>query len=114
MNHHVDVKATASKAALEDEKIAALDFEPWTHCDGEWVPPTNEEWCDAVNPTLIAIRMAWLSLYKSKAELREMLDKMDQDNDDGSNLAIEFLDTIFTRASELVHSTRCLSARWRA
>jgi hypothetical protein len=36
-------KANAPKP-MTAEQWAALNFEPWTHKEDEWKPPTDEEW----------------------------------------------------------------------
>jgi hypothetical protein len=34
-----------------------------------WTPPTNEKWSRLANPYLVSVRLAWLTLRKSKDEL---------------------------------------------
>src|SRR5690606_31820705 len=51
------------------ETMAALEFQAWRHQPGEWSPPSNEEWARLANPHLVSVRLAWLSLHKSKDEL---------------------------------------------
>ncbi len=58
---------------------ASMEFEPWEHEPGEWVPPSNQEWAELANPHLISIRMAWITLYKRKSELMDVIDRMDSD-----------------------------------
>ncbi len=65
-----------SPAQDEIESIASLDFQPWTHHDGEWTPPSNAEWTRLANPHLISTRIAWLTLHKSKPELAAMADEL--------------------------------------
>lgn len=63
---------TASQdPALEEtiEDLASFDFAPWPARPGGWQPPTNDEWIALANPHLISVRLAWLTLYKSKEEL---------------------------------------------
>ncbi len=48
--------------------MAALEFTPWRGQEG-WEPLTNEEWTELANPHLISVRLAWLTLHKSKDEL---------------------------------------------
>ena len=64
---------------MTDEELAAMDFEPWQHVPGEWTPPSNVEWSKLANPYLVSVRMAWLTLYKTKAELVEMIEGMDRE-----------------------------------
>ena len=44
-------------------------FEPWKTTDVSWTPPSNEEWARLANPHLISVRLAWLTLQKSKDDL---------------------------------------------
>src|SRR5271168_86066 len=57
------------RAARAEEQTAAAEFEPpWEHSKGEWEPPSNVEYVDSVY-LLPAVRIAWLSLYSTRAEL---------------------------------------------
>lgn len=49
--------------------MAALAFEPGQALSDGWTPPTNAEWAALANPHLISVRLAWLTLHKSKDEL---------------------------------------------
>jgi hypothetical protein len=115
MNEHVNPTHVSPETDLDDEQFAALDFEPWVHSDDEWTPPTNQEWCDAVNPTLIAIRMAWISLYKTKPELVGILNSMDNEIcEDGESLSKQFLECILAasdRVSQINKVLECAVAR---
>ena len=53
------------------EEMATVEFTPWARHDSEWTPPSNEEWTSLANPHLISVRLAWLTLHKSKGELIE-------------------------------------------
>ncbi|MEM1287116.1 MAG: hypothetical protein AAGH60_02065 [Pseudomonadota bacterium] len=64
---------------MTDEEWAAMDFEPWTHADDEWVPPTNVEWAELANPHLVTIRLAWTTMYKTKPELMEIVEGLGED-----------------------------------
>lgn len=82
-----DKKRAASKAAdsanvvmfppkgIEDQVKSMLD-----ELAG-WQPPTNEKWCEMVNPLMPTTRLAWLTALKSKAEMREMVKKLNDDPD---------------------------------
>jgi len=60
------------RASIED--VAAMDFEPWTHQPGEFTPPRDaSEWAALADPHAANLRMAWLSLYKTKPELVEFV-----------------------------------------
>jgi hypothetical protein len=45
---------TTAAPNLSDEQVAAIEFEAWQHVDGEFEPPTNDEWYREVNPTLVS------------------------------------------------------------
>jgi hypothetical protein len=51
------------------EQWAATNFEPWQHAPNEWKPPSNKEWSLLAANLLPYVRVAWMSLYKTKAEL---------------------------------------------
>lgn len=59
--------------------MATLDFGPVSGLAERWSPPTNAEWADLANPHLISVRLAWLTLQKSKADLVAMCDELDDD-----------------------------------
>ncbi|RYG99374.1 MAG: hypothetical protein EON58_04135 [Alphaproteobacteria bacterium] len=61
---------------FEIDAMAQLDFRPLEERDGAWTPPTNDEWSRLANPHLISVRLAWLSLHKSKAELVAMAEQL--------------------------------------
>ncbi len=58
------------------EALAQLDFLPLDHFKGAWTPPTNDEWGRLANPHLISVRLAWLTLHKSKEELVAMAEQL--------------------------------------
>jgi hypothetical protein len=51
------------------EAMAKLDFDRWPPDATDWTPPTNEEWSQLANPHLVSVRLAWVTLHKSKEEL---------------------------------------------
>lgn len=51
------------------DAMAGLDFLPWETDATGWTPPTNAEWAMLANPHLISVRLAWLTVHKSKDEL---------------------------------------------
>jgi len=51
------------------DEMAMLEFTPWAEHDGEWTHPSDEEWSSLADPDLISVRLAWLTLHKSKDEL---------------------------------------------
>ncbi|MBN9241920.1 MAG: hypothetical protein J0I98_03920 [Mesorhizobium sp.] len=78
-NASVPAAGEAVPADMTDEQLAAITFEPWKHEPDEWKPPSNEQWARLANPYLVSVRMAWLTLYKTKPELVEMIQGMDRD-----------------------------------
>jgi hypothetical protein len=54
---------------VDIEAMAQLDFDRWQADATGWTPPTNEEWSRLANPHLVSLRLAWLTLHKSKDEL---------------------------------------------
>lgn len=74
------------------DQMASLNFEPWKHEEGEWTPPSDEEWARLANPYLVTVRIAWLVMHKSKPELIEMLDALEDDA--GHDMKDRFIGTI--------------------
>jgi hypothetical protein len=58
------------------EAMAQLDFRPLDEREGTWTPPTNDEWSSLANPHLISVRLAWLTLHRSKDELVAMAEQL--------------------------------------
>jgi len=56
-----------------------MEFEAWQHAEGEWTPPTNEEWDRISERLLPALRIAWFTMYKSKPELEQISESLDDD-----------------------------------
>jgi hypothetical protein len=56
-----------SHKPMTDKQWAAIEFEPWTHNEDEWKPPTDQEWAD--DARIETVRLAWHLMYKTKAEL---------------------------------------------
>jgi hypothetical protein len=72
--------ATATEAC-SIEQLAALDFQPLGQDSKDaWQPPSNSEWESLANPHLVTLRMAWLTLFKSKPEVVAMIDAMEKEN----------------------------------
>lgn len=63
------MKHSPAPAELDLHEMAAIDFEPLTDLPATWQPPTNLQWSELANPHLISVRLAWLMLQKSKADL---------------------------------------------
>lgn len=66
----------AEQAAIDVEAMAAIDFEPLKDLPSTWQPPTNLQWTELANPHLISVRLAWLTLQKSKGELVDMASEL--------------------------------------
>jgi hypothetical protein len=64
-----------TKQPMTDKQWAAMDFEPWTHNEDEWEPPTDKEWADGIR--LPTVRLAWHLMHKTKAELVAGATKME-------------------------------------
>ncbi len=62
------------------EFAAALEFEPWDRQSGGWCPPTNAEWNEIGKWLLRTVRVAWLMMFKTKAELVETIEAMDRED----------------------------------
>jgi hypothetical protein len=80
----------SKKATLDD--YGAIEFEAWQHEEGEWVPPSNEKWAQLANPHLVTACIAWLTMFRTKNELMEMLDGLDDEA--GRELMERFTDTV--------------------
>jgi hypothetical protein len=80
---------TKERAATAAE-MAAMDFEPWSPEDLEaFKPPSNVEFDEMAHAHLPTLRIAWLTLAKTKPELVEMLRKID--NEIGGELMDGFI-----------------------
>jgi hypothetical protein len=99
----VDANIAKMQAAIEDAQpsemtdaeFAAMQFEAWVHSDGEWTPPSNEEWAKLANPHLVMLRVAWLTLHKTKVEAIDMAQKLaDEKPTEGESFLIETLDNL--------------------
>jgi hypothetical protein len=102
------VQAVSPALPKSDEEImtaeqwAAFDFEPWTHTEDEWKPPVDKEWMDDGRSVLPFVRMAWIALHRTKAELVEGFGKLDDDDGtfetmmDGIAHAQEFFENFAT------------------
>jgi hypothetical protein len=78
----VRAKALASPKSDDEiittaEQWAAVDFEPWTHTEDEWKPPTGAEWPDHIRYFFPYVRLAWETLFKTKAELQTVAEGLD-------------------------------------
>ena len=99
-----------SSGALETasiEAMAALEFTPWQRHADEWTPPSNEGWANLANPHLVTLRLAWLTLHKSKDELMAVANQL------GDEALMELVGQIgqsadwFKGLHELLSSAEC-------
>ncbi|WP_425419630.1 hypothetical protein [Oricola indica] len=67
---------------LSISELATIDFDPWPVSPDKWQPPTNEQWCNAINPTLTAARVAFVSMHKSKDQLVGIVSELEKDGVD--------------------------------
>ena len=91
----------ASGEPLTAEQLAAGNFEPWRHAQGQWTPLEDAEWnrlCEWFLPTL---RLAWLTLHRTKAELEKIVADLSDEN---------FIASVknFAAAAEYAQSTRAI------
>lgn len=61
------------KRVITREKLAALKFEPWPLGADEWRPPSGDEWTEEARRILPCVRVAWLMVHKTKAELETIV-----------------------------------------
>jgi formylglycine-generating enzyme required for sulfatase activity len=61
---------------VDIEALAALNFDRWETDVTGWSPPTNLEWSRLANPHLVSVRLAWVTLQKSKEELIEVAEEL--------------------------------------
>jgi hypothetical protein len=112
----------ASAAALPespatDAQWAAIEFEP-IDADtlSEFRPATNKVWEDtSINSLLIPARLAWLSLSKTKEELKDCLRQLGFDDGDAGTEMVTSIDTaynFFYGMAQMLNCarTRCFSA----
>ncbi|RUX97260.1 hypothetical protein EN935_05135 [Mesorhizobium sp. M7D.F.Ca.US.004.03.1.1] len=83
--------ADADQSEMTDDEFAAVQFEEWKHKEGEWTPPSNVDWC---NPTLVSVRIAWLTMFKPKGELVALFEA-------NPDLAMEMTDRIVQAKNDL-------------
>ena len=61
------------------EQMAAMNFKPWEHTENEWKPPSNTEWNSHGTYLLPFTRLAWLSMFKTKAELETIAEELEDE-----------------------------------
>ena len=65
------------------EEMATMKFEPWSHSQDEWSPLSDEEWAQAAPYLLPHVRMAWLLMYKTRAELEAAVVRINDADNEG-------------------------------
>jgi len=92
--------SAADQEPMTAEQWAAVDFEPWAHREDEWKPPTGEEWQDHIRYVFPWIRLAWETLFKTKAKLETIVEELDgeplSEMLDGIAHSREFFETFVT------------------
>ena len=61
------------------EQMAEMNFRPWEHTEDEWKPPSNTEWNSHGTHLLPFTRLAWLSMFKTKAELETIAEELEDE-----------------------------------
>jgi hypothetical protein len=61
------------------EQMAAMDFKPWEHLEDGWRVPSNEQWIPFGDWALPNVRIAWIMMFKTKAELETIARELDDD-----------------------------------
>jgi hypothetical protein len=61
---------------------ATVHFEAWEQAAEGWTPPTAAEWSLQAPEHLVAIRMAWWIMGRSKPDLAERLVKLTPEEED--------------------------------
>ena len=61
------------------EQMAATEFEPWKHIADEWTPPGKDQWGKDGSGVLPCVRMAWILMYKTKAELETIVETLEEE-----------------------------------
>jgi hypothetical protein len=74
-----DAEIEGDNDSITFEEMAAAEFEPWEHHKGGWRVPTNEEWVSFGERVLPTVRIAWVTMYKTKAELENISRELDDD-----------------------------------
>ncbi len=69
------MSAATDESIVTDAQWAALNFEPWTHTEDGWKPPSDQEWARAV-ALLPDVRIAWFCMFKTKVELQTIVTKL--------------------------------------
>lgn len=75
-----ETEVATTTASLEE--AAAMDFEPWLHTAGEQWPPSASEWEKLANWHPVTFRVAWTLLHKTKPQVMDFLDKLDEEAGD--------------------------------
>jgi hypothetical protein len=71
--------ASAESKIVTFEQKVAMNFEQWPHVPDEWEPPTNAEWAKDGDYLLPFVRMAWLTLFKTKTEVETIAETLDDE-----------------------------------
>ncbi len=69
----------AKEEPVTIEQMAAMNFEPWKHVADEWSPPSNKKWADDASFVLPPVRIAWILMYQTKAELENIVETLEDE-----------------------------------
>jgi hypothetical protein len=105
---------TGKEDVLTLEEIASAEFEPWQHHKDVWRVPSNEEWTSFGERVLPTVRIAWVTMFRTKAELETILRELDDDAIEAMGAAIvearsafEGFAAVLTSAASRVIVCRC-------
>lgn len=99
--------ASSSEDPVTIEEMAAIAFEPWRHDADDWKPPSNDQWTALANPHLISVRLAWLTVHKTKDELIAMAAELGDDGIGELVAQIERSADWFKGLHELLSGAEC-------
>lgn len=86
-------ETTARNSDPSIEQAATMEFEPWpTPIEGDWIPPTREEWMAMADTHAIHLRIAWKMMERDKAALIAMVETL------GGDVALDLLDSLASTA----------------
>ena len=86
------------------EFCASMDFESATEIQQ---PPNNDEWIAFIYPHLVSARLAWITCQKTKPELIEIVDTMDDETAKGMIDGIEAAERFFAYFQNLIKKATC-------
>lgn len=84
----MEAQSTAERPATIRELAAIFDDQDFPIWDEDSLEklPSNQQWADLADPHMITVRIAAVVLSKRKAELLEIIAKLEMDETDGKSL----------------------------